>query len=130
MRRAAAERLPHPVWLIDRPTSGDARPPPVEQAVDLHRVRGVDNLPAERPRGAENSAATPTRILAVDDHSLVREGIAGLAGKVAEAASGREAIEQFRAHRPDVTLVEIQMPEMTRPRRAHQRSHGVPGCAQ
>src|SRR6195256_6828951 len=57
-------------------------------------------------------------ILAVDDHPLVRQGIAGLvAGQsdmkmVAEASNGREAIQQFRAHRPDVTLMDLQMPEM------------------
>lgn len=58
------------------------------------------------------------RILAVDDHPLLREGIAGLIADesdmtlVAEAANGREAIEQFRAHRPDVTLMDLQMPEL------------------
>ena len=58
------------------------------------------------------------RILAVDDHVLVREGIALLLGTepdmalVAEASNGRQAIQQFRAHRPDVTLMDIQMPEM------------------
>ena len=58
------------------------------------------------------------RILAVDDHALVREGIAVLVGTqpdmtlVAEAANGRDAIQQFRAHRPDVTLMDLQMPEM------------------
>jgi DNA-binding NarL/FixJ family response regulator len=60
----------------------------------------------------------PIRILAVDDHSLFRKGIVTiLAGQsdmslVAEAANGREAIQQFRAHRPDVTLMDLQMPEM------------------
>jgi YesN/AraC family two-component response regulator len=60
----------------------------------------------------------PIRILAVDDHPIVRQGIAGLVGVqsditvVAEAANGREAIQQFRAHGPDVTLMDIQMPEM------------------
>ncbi len=60
----------------------------------------------------------PIRILTVDDHPLVREGIAGLVGVqpdmtvVAEATNGREAIQQFRAHRPDVTLMDLQMPEM------------------
>jgi DNA-binding NarL/FixJ family response regulator len=64
------------------------------------------------------TASSPIRILTVDDHPLVREGIAGLVEiqpdmtLVAEAANGREAIEQFRAHRPDVTLLDIQMPEM------------------
>ena len=60
----------------------------------------------------------PIRILAVDDHALLREGIAGLvAGQsdmslVAQASNGREAIQQFRTHRPDVTLMDLQMPEM------------------
>ena len=58
------------------------------------------------------------RILAVDDHALMREGIAVLVATqpdmalVAEAKSGREAIQQFRAHRPDITLMDLQMPEM------------------
>jgi len=58
------------------------------------------------------------RILAVDDHSLIREGIATFIASqsdmrlVAEAANGREAIHQFREHRPDVTLMDLQMPEM------------------
>ena len=58
------------------------------------------------------------RILAVDDHALVREGIAVLVSTqgdmtlVAEASNGREAIQQFRTHRPDVTLMDLQMPEM------------------
>jgi DNA-binding NarL/FixJ family response regulator len=60
----------------------------------------------------------PIRILAVDDHPLLREGIAGLvAGQsdmslVAQSANGREAIQQFRMHRPDITLMDLQMPEM------------------
>ena len=58
------------------------------------------------------------RILAVDDHALVREGIAGLIGVqpdmtlAGEACNGREAIQQFRALHPDVTLMDLQMPEM------------------
>ena len=58
------------------------------------------------------------RILCVDDHPIVRQGIAGLLAAepdmalVAEASNGREAIQQFRAHRPDVTLMDLQMPEM------------------
>jgi DNA-binding NarL/FixJ family response regulator len=58
------------------------------------------------------------RIMAVDDHPLLRQGIAGLVATqpdmkmIAEASNGREAIQQFRAHRPDVTLMDLQMPEM------------------
>ena len=65
-----------------------------------------------------SDSGSPIRILAVDDHPLVRQGITGLVGVqpdmtvVAEAANGREAIQQFRTHRPDVTLMDIQMPEM------------------
>jgi DNA-binding NarL/FixJ family response regulator len=59
------------------------------------------------------------RILAVDDHPLLREGIAALISNqhdmclVAEASSGTEALEQFRALRPDVTLLDIQIPGMS-----------------
>jgi DNA-binding NarL/FixJ family response regulator len=64
------------------------------------------------------AATAPIRILAVDDHPIVRRGIAGLVTiqadmiLVGEAADGREAIQQFRAHRPDVTVMDLQMPEM------------------
>jgi DNA-binding NarL/FixJ family response regulator len=58
------------------------------------------------------------RILAVDDHPILREGIAALLANepdmelVAEAGNGQEAIKQFRAHRPDITLMDLQMPVM------------------
>src|ERR1700730_9542428 len=60
----------------------------------------------------------PIRVLTVDDHPLLREGIAAVLAYerdivlVAEAANGREAVEGYRVHRPDVTLMDLQMPEM------------------
>lgn len=59
------------------------------------------------------------RILTVDDHPLLRKGIAALVNTeddmklVAEASSGEEAIEKFRVHRPDVTLMDIQLPGLS-----------------
>ena len=64
------------------------------------------------------SGQKPIRVLTVDDHALLRKGIRTLIGAesdmqlVAEASTGREAIEEFRAHRPDVTLMDLQMPDM------------------
>jgi DNA-binding NarL/FixJ family response regulator len=58
------------------------------------------------------------KILTVDDHPLLRQGIAAvIQGEkdmlvVGEAANGREAIEMFRSHRPDVTLMDLQMPDL------------------
>ena len=64
------------------------------------------------------SMNTPIRIVTVDDHPMLREGIAAVLASeadmvlVGEASNGREGIEQFRAHRPDVTLMDLQMPVM------------------
>jgi DNA-binding NarL/FixJ family response regulator len=61
----------------------------------------------------------PIRILVVDDHPLLREGIAALVdgqtdmALAAECSNGREAVQSFRTHRPDVTLMDLQMPEMS-----------------
>ena len=58
------------------------------------------------------------RVLCVDDHPLFRQGVTGLVNAqsdmeiVGEAANGRDALEQFRQHRPDITLLDIQMPDM------------------
>ena len=66
-----------------------------------------------------NERSQPIRILVADDHALIREGIAVLVGTqpdmtlVAEASNGSEAIQQFRTHRPDITLMDLQMPEMS-----------------
>jgi len=66
-----------------------------------------------------SSESGPIRILSVDDHPLIRQGIVGLIAVqpdmklIAEAGTGREAIEQFRLHRPDITLMDLQMPQMS-----------------
>jgi len=65
------------------------------------------------------SQSPAIRILTVDDHPLFRNGVAALLATqpdmqvVGEGANGLEAVRQFRAHRPDVTLMDLQMPEMT-----------------
>jgi len=65
-----------------------------------------------------STAPEAIRIMTVDDHLLIREGIAALIANqkdmslVAEASNGQEAIEKFRAHQPDITLMDLQMPEM------------------
>jgi DNA-binding NarL/FixJ family response regulator len=65
------------------------------------------------------SGTQAIRILVVDDHPLLRAGVAALIGTqedmtiVGEATSGREAIESFRALRPEITLMDIQMPDMS-----------------
>lgn len=59
------------------------------------------------------------RVFSVDDHPLLREGIAAIINSqadmllVAQASSGRDAIQQFRAHRPDVTLMDLRLPDMS-----------------
>src|SRR6201994_4820678 len=66
-----------------------------------------------------NTLPNPIRILAVDDHAIFLQGVISLlSGQpdmklVAQASSGLEAIQQFRAHRPDITLMDLQMPEMS-----------------
>ena len=59
------------------------------------------------------------RVLSVDDHPLLSEGIAALIKNqpdmqlIAQATSGRDALEKFRAHRPDVTLMDLRLPDMS-----------------
>ena len=59
------------------------------------------------------------RVLGVDDHPLMREGIAAIVNSrpdmemVAEAATGSEAVEMYRLHRPDVVLMDLRLPDMS-----------------
>ena len=65
-----------------------------------------------------SASSKSIRILAVDDHPLLRSGIAALLATqadmslIAEASNGKDAVDEFRVHRPDVTLMDLQMPEM------------------
>jgi len=65
-----------------------------------------------------NTGPNSIRLMTVDDHPLLREGIAALIKTqtdmelIAEACDGEEAVAQFRLHRPDVTLMDIQMPNV------------------
>src|ERR1700745_3192025 len=76
--------------------------------------------PPGAPRGTARSKITKPRIavLIADDHSVVREGLASLIGRkedmtvLAEAGNGREAVELWKRHRPDVALLDLRMPEL------------------
>lgn len=76
------------------------------------------NIP-HRPPAAAPGAASPIRLMTVDDHPIYRGGLAALIAAypdlklVTEAANGREAVERYRQLRPDVTLMDLSMPVMT-----------------
>ena len=65
------------------------------------------------------SEETRIRVFSVDDHALLREGIAAVITNepdmivVAQASTGREAVQQFRQHQPDITLMDLRLPDMS-----------------
>ena len=69
--------------------------------------------------GAQQQGSAKIRVLIVDDHAVVREGLVAILNRqddltvVGEAANGHEALEQWRKHRPDITLMDLRMPEMS-----------------
>lgn len=80
-------------------------------STENHHITTISNV-------AMTKNASNLRILMVDDHPLLRDGVAALIAVqndmtiVAEASNGRDALEKFREYRPDITLMDLQMPEM------------------
>ena len=74
--------------------------------------------PSARSSTPSTAAVAPVRVMCVDDHRLMREGIRRIVTLqpdmvvVAEASNGAEAVEQFQRHKPDVTLMDLQLPSM------------------
>jgi DNA-binding NarL/FixJ family response regulator len=89
-------------------------------------------MQTDTPPTAATTTPSTIRVLCADDHSLVRKGIASILANesdirlVAEASNGREAVEQFRQHRPEVTLMDLRMPEMDGIEASRQILHEFP----
>src|SRR5690349_7895428 len=88
--------------------------------VYVNRLRGMMAASSgEFCMSTNNAAARPIRVLTIDDHPMLREGIAAaLANQpdmqlVGEAANAKAGIEQYRLTRPDVALMDLQMPDMS-----------------
>jgi DNA-binding NarL/FixJ family response regulator len=81
-------------------------------------MAGCESSQEARKQTTTMSAPNSIRIFCVDDHPLLREGIATLINNqpdmvlVGEASTGREAIQEFQKHQPDVTLMDLRLPDM------------------
>src|SRR3984957_12568302 len=99
--------------------SGRARSKP-RLCSKAHRARARGSQSRRRWHEEEKvgSMSDPIRIMIVEDHAVVRQGLAALLRTVpdfsivAEAADGRESVELFRQHQPDVTLMDLRLPQM------------------
>jgi CheY-like chemotaxis protein len=106
-----------PAVAEQHPGAGEAAAPDLENALPAKPEPVVEGAALE-PEAADLTAAHPIRVLLVDDHRIVREGLAGiLRGEpdielVAEAADGREAVERVEEIRPDVIVMDVSMPRM------------------
>lgn len=87
------------------------------QASGERVIKGARNELRDSGDGEPDAGKRPNiRVLIADDHTVVREGLVAIIGKwtdmtvVAEAQDGREAVEQWKRHRPDVSLLDLRMP--------------------
>src|SRR5262249_38118068 len=102
-----SHRLPTPI--IPTPSRMVGQPLPSEN----------ESGRSEAKRGSSMNDQTHIQVLSVDDHPLLNEGIAALIKNqpdmqlLAQATSGQDAIEKFRGHHPDVTLMDLRLPDMS-----------------
>jgi DNA-binding NarL/FixJ family response regulator len=88
--------------------------PEKQKSEALSGRRGV----SEGPASAAATSPTPIRVMIAEDHTVVRDGLSSIINQqadmriVADAGNGRHAVELWRQHRPDVTLMDLRMPEL------------------